>query len=227
MVIEGGNIIARILGGMDWAVAQGAKILNMSLGLRGYREEFLPLMQTLRARGLLPVIASGNEGAGTSRSPGNYDLCLSVGACDAGDAIPDFSSSQYFKRDVDPYVPDIVGPGADVLSAMPGKKFGVMEGTSMATPHIAGLAALLWEAKPNATVDEIETAILEACHRPDTMARPRANRGIPDAVAAHKALTGGVAPPATARPAAPRPKRKRPKKAKSAKKAKKPKKRKS
>jgi subtilisin len=214
-VIEGGNIVARILGGMDWAVARGAKILNMSLGLRGYREEFLPLMQTLRARGLLPVIASGNEGAGTSRSPGNYDLCLSVGACDEQDGIPDFSSSQYFKRDNDPYVPDIVGPGADVLSAMPGKKFGVMDGTSMATPHIAGLAALLWEAKPNATLDEIEAAIQASCQRPQTMARPRANRGIPDAVAALKALTSGAA-----QPAAPRPKRRRKKKAKKAKKAK-------
>src|SRR5262245_1941173 len=214
MVIEGGNIVARILGGMDWAVGQGAKILSMSLGLRGYREEFLQLMRTLRGRGLLPVIACGNEGAGTSRSPGNYDLCLSVGACDSQDEIPTFSSSQHFNRDADPYVPDIVAPGADVLSAMPGNKFGVKDGTSMATPHIAGLAALLWEAKPNATVDEIEAAILASCKRPDTMARPRANRGVPDAVEAHQALTGGAAAPKL-KPAKP----KKPKKAKKPKKS--------
>jgi subtilisin family serine protease len=192
MVIEGGNIIARILGGMDWAVAQGAKVLSMSLGLRGYREEFLSLMRTLRARGLLPVIAVGNEGPGTSRSPGNYDLCLSVGACDSQDEIPEFSSSQHFNRDRDPYVPDIVAPGVDVLSAMPGNKYGVKDGSSMATPHIAGLAALLWEAKPNAGVDDIEAAILASCRRPGTMSERRANRGIPDAVEAYKALTGAA-----------------------------------
>ncbi len=193
MVIEGGgNIIARILGGMDWSIAQGAKILSMSLGLRGYHEEFLQLMRTLRARGLLPVIASGNEGPGTSRSPGSYDICLSVGACDSQDEIPDFSSSQHFLREDDPFVPDLVGPGADVLSAMPGNKFGIKDGTSMATPHIAGLAALLWDAKPDATVDEIEKAILKSCRRAGTMPRTRANRGIPDAVEAVKALIGSL-----------------------------------
>lgn len=193
MVIEGGNIVARILGGMDWAVGQGVKILSMSLGLRGYREEFLQLMKTLRAHGILPIIASGNEGPGTSRSPGNYDLCLSVGMSDTQDEVNADSSSQHFNRDLDPYVPDIVGPGVDTLSAMPGKKFGLKTGTSMATPHIAGLAALLWEAKPNATVDEIERAILESCKRPATMPQSRANRGVPDAVEAHRLLTNGAA----------------------------------
>jgi subtilisin len=208
LVIEGGNIVARILGGMDWAIGRGAKILSMSLGLRGYREEFLQLMRTVRARGLLPVIASGNEGAGTSRSPGNYDLCLSVGACDSQDEIPEFSSSQHFVRPADPYVPDIVAPGADILSAVPGKKFEVKDGTSMATPHVAGLAALLWEAKPGATVDEIEAAIITSCKRPAKMARPRANRGVPDAVEAVKVLLAGAAPPAAVKPKKPKKPRK-------------------
>jgi len=203
MVIEGGNIVARILGGMDWAVGQGAKILSMSLGLRGFREEFLPLMRTLRALGILPIIASGNEGPATSRSPGNYDLCLSVGMCDSQDEVDPDSSSHRFDRDLDPIVPDLVGPGVETLSAMPGKKFGVKTGTSMATPHIAGLAALLWEAKPNATVDEIERAIFGSCARPATMPLARANRGVPDAVEAHRLLTTGAA----AQPA-PKPKKK-------------------
>ena len=82
MVIEGGDVIARILGGMDWIVGEGARILSMSLGLRGVHDEFLPLMQAIRSRGILPVLAVGNEGPGTSRSPGNYDLVISVGACE-------------------------------------------------------------------------------------------------------------------------------------------------
>jgi subtilisin len=190
LVIEGGNIIKRILGGMDWIVGQKAKILSMSLGLRGFSPEFLPLMQILRNRGVLPVIAVGNEGPGSSRSPGNYPICLSVGAADRTDRVADFSSSQRFNRPNDPLVPDIVAPGVSVFSALPGKRFGEMDGSSMATPHIAGLAALLWQAKPDATVDQIEAAIYGSCTRPATMPLSRANRGLPDAVKALKALTG-------------------------------------
>ena len=194
MVIEGGNVIARILGGMNWIVGEGAKILSMSLGLRGVHEEFLPLMQAIRTRGILPVIAVGNEGPGTSRSPGNYDLVLSVGASDEADGVANFSSSQRFTRPDDPLVPDIVGPGADTLSSLPGGGTGEMSGTSMATPHIAGLAALLWQAKPGATVDEIQNAIFGSCRRPATMPAARANRGIPDAVVALGILQGTPKP---------------------------------
>ena len=193
MVIEGGDVIARILGGMDWIVGEGARILSMSLGLRGFHAEFLPLMQAIRNRGILPVIAVGNEGPGTSRSPGNYDLVLSVGASSNQDEVADFSSSQRFVRPGDPLVPDLVAPGVDTLSALPGGQFGEFSGSSMATPHIAGLAALLWQAKPGATVDEIEAAILKACKRPSSMPAARANRGVPDAVAA-LALLQGVSP---------------------------------
>lgn len=190
MVIEGGDVIARILGGMDWIVGEGARILSMSLGLRGFHTEFLPLMQAIRNRGILPVIAVGNEGPATSRSPGNYDIVLSVGASDDRDAIADFSSSQRFVRPGDPLVPDVVAPGVDTLSALPGSRFGEFSGSSMATPHIAGLAALLWQAKPGATVDEIEAAIFKSCKRPSSMPASRANRGLPNAVAALTILQG-------------------------------------
>lgn len=192
IVIEGGNVIARILGGMDWVVGEGVKILSMSLGLRGFRQEFLPLMQAIRNRGILPVMAVGNEGPGTSRSPGNYDIVLSVGAGDEADKVADFSSSQKFVRKADPIVPDVVAPGVGVLSALPGGRFGKMNGSSMATPHIAGLAAVLWQAKPGATVDEIEAAIFGSCKLPRSMSQSRANRGIPNAVAAHARLMAGV-----------------------------------
>ncbi len=194
MVIEGGNVIARVLAGMNWIIGEGAKILSMSLGLRGFRGEFLPIMQAIRNRGILPVIAVGNEGPGTSRSPGNYDIVLSVGASDAQGLVADFSSSQKIVRPVDPLVPDVVAPGVDVLSALPGGDFGKKDGSSMATPHIAGLAALLWQAKPGASVDEIEAAIFGSCKRPATMPQARANRGVPDAVEALRLLLTGAAP---------------------------------
>jgi subtilisin len=188
-VIEGGQVVARVLGGMDWCVGQGVRVLSMSLGLRGSVNDFLPLTQILRARSVLPVFAVGNEGPGTSRSPGNYAESLSVGASDRGNNIADFSSSQRFRRARDPIVPDIVAPGLDVLSAKPGGGYQSMSGSSMATPHIAGLAALLFEANPAATVDQVEAAILDASHLEPGWSPERAGRGVPDARRALKILT--------------------------------------
>jgi len=202
LVIEGGNVIARILGGMDWIVGLGAKILSMSLGLRGYQEDFLPVTQVLRERGVLPVFAVGNEGPGTSRSPGNYPEALSVGASDELDHVADFSSSQRFQRPKEPLVPDLVAPGTNVISAVPGGGYAQMSGTSMATPHVAGLAALLWQAKMTATVDEIETAIFKSCQRPPGMLEERGNRGIPNGPGALAALLGTPVPTAASEKAA-------------------------
>ncbi len=199
MVIEGGQVIDRILGGMDWIVAEGARILSMSLGLRGYTPAFEVLIGALRTANVLPVIAVGNEFANSSRSPGNYDNVLSIGAMDAANKVADFSSSQRFNRTNDPLVPDLVAPGVDILSCVPGGGYERMQGSSMATPHIAGLAALLLQAKPDATAQELETAILGSCQLPGTMPSARANRGVPDAVRAFALLTGAplAAGPAT------------------------------
>lgn len=188
MVIEGGDVIARVLGGMDWAVGKGVKILNMSLGFRGWWQDFLPLTQLLRRRNILPVFAVGNEGPGTSRSPGNYWQALSVGAIDQKNRVPNFSSSQRFKRKKDPIVPDLVAPGVDIISACPGGGYQMMDGTSMATPHIAGLAALLWEAKPKATENQIERAIFKSCQLEESMDSERCSRGIPNGPRALAAL---------------------------------------
>ena len=64
-----------------------------------------------------------------------------------------------------------------------------MDGSSMASPHITGLAALLLEAKPSATIDEIENALYQSC-TVGTIPTERGNRGFPDAVRAFEALTG-------------------------------------
>lgn len=191
MVIEGGNVVARILGGMDWVVGLRARVLNMSLGLRGYTQSFLTLTRILRRRNILPVIAVGNEFAGTSRSPGNYPESLSVGASDEHDKVAHFSSSQRFDRQTEPLVPDLVGPGVGILSCVPNNGYAFSDGTSMAAPHIAGLAAVLFQASPASTVDEVELAIFGSCRRSKSMPTDRVNRGIPDAVQAFQNLLGG------------------------------------
>lgn len=202
MVIEGGRPIARVLAGMDWAIRVGARVLNMSLGFRGYEDDFEDVMGALRREGVLPVIASGNEGQATSRSPGNYRNALSVGACDKDGDIGWFSSYERLTDSNGKWnVPDIVGPGVDIESALPtkgnpAKPYGFMNGTSMATPHIAGLAALLWSAVPTASGDDIEAAIIASASRGSgNLTQARAGAGLPNAerALAHlRQITGGA-----------------------------------
>lgn len=162
----------------------------MSLGFRGYWQDFVPIIRILRQNRVLPVIAVGNEGPGTSRSPGNYVEVVSVGAIDKSRKVAWFSSSQRFQRQQDPTVPDLVAPGVGIISALPGNSWGEKSGTSMATPHIAGLFALLCEAQPNASIDDLQRALLAACKPLQGELPERYGRGLPDAVMAYQELTG-------------------------------------
>ena len=104
-----------------------------------------------------------------------------MGASNRGHLVADFSGSQRFLTPRERYVPDLVAPGAGVVSAKPGRGYQSMDGTSMATPHVAGLAALLWSAEPSSTMGDIEAAITQSARplpsEPDT----RQGVGLPDA----------------------------------------------
>lgn len=181
-VIEGGDAVARVLAGMNWALQEGARILSLSLGFRGWEGSFEPIMRVLRAQELLPVVAIGNEGPQTSRSPGNYSSALSVGATDIYNDVAYFSSSQAPGGTASG--PLLCAPGSDILSALAGGGYLSMNGSSMATPHVAGLAALLLSAKPLATIDEIQAAIVKSCDNPKNVDPVRIGAGVPDAVKA-------------------------------------------
>ncbi|HEV3037443.1 MAG TPA: S8 family serine peptidase [Candidatus Angelobacter sp.] len=198
VVIEDGDVRARIVAGIRWAMTQGIRVLNISIGLHGWCKSFLPIMREVCKQGILPVAAVGDEGRGAAISPGNYGDVLSIGACDECDAVPVFSSSQrfFFRRNV----PTIIAPGDRIRSAAPDTDlqfpeavpdlYQVMSGTSMAAAHISGLAALLCQAAPSATAKDIKGAIFGSCKRPSGVPRVRGSRGIPDAVVALKILTG-------------------------------------
>jgi len=188
IVIEGGRVTFRILVGLNWILKQGVRVVSMSLGLPGRGDEFLDITDKLRELGVLLVVAIGNEGAGTSRYPGNYRTVLSVGAADTEGRVAQFSSSEPIPPPRNRIVPDLVGPGVAIVSAAPGNRYMSMDGTSMATPHIAGLAALLFQARPDATPDQVQKAICDASQRTNEMTRERANRGMPDGKLALESL---------------------------------------
>ena len=161
-----------ILGGMQWAVDQGADVVNLSLG--GYDSPGLdPLEEAVNAlsaqSGTLFVIAAGNSGRpGTVGSPGSADAALTVGAVDRDDDIAYFSSRGPRLGD-GAVKPDITAPGVDIVAAKAAtgsigtpvdENHVALSGTSMATPHVAGAAALLAQQHPDWTGARIKAALM-------------------------------------------------------------------
>ncbi|MCE6999852.1 S8 family serine peptidase [Saccharothrix sp. S26] len=161
-----------ILGGMQWAVDQGADVVNLSLGGND-SPEVDPLeeaVNTLSAQsGTLFVIAAGNSGGpGTVGSPGSADAALTVGAVDRDDDIAYFSSRG--PRIGDGGVkPDITAPGVDIVAAKAASgtigtpvddRHVALSGTSMATPHVAGAAALLAQQHPDWNGAQLKAALM-------------------------------------------------------------------
>jgi len=172
-VLDGGGTFAQIIGGIEWAVDNDADVINMSLGAEGYVPEMIEPVRAAKAAGTLVVSSSGNSGPDTSGSPANVYDNFAIGATDPGEAVADFSSGEliyseeaWAEADEIPAewptwytVPNVAAPGVDVLSAAPGGGYVEMSGTSMASPHAAGIAALALSADPDLTPTDIEEAI--------------------------------------------------------------------
>jgi len=109
-------------------------------------------------------------------------------AIDEQNAVWLFSSSQTLPTTPKRSVPDLAAPGVAIWSSAPNGKLIPLSGTSMATPHISGLAALLMEHNPEATGVDVENAIYKSCTRPAGSSTVRISRGVPDAVKALAAL---------------------------------------
>ncbi|MER5631480.1 S8 family peptidase [Streptomyces nitrosporeus] len=159
-----------ILAGVDWAVSQGADIVNMSLGspdTLGIDPLEAQVNQVSAEKGVLFAVAAGNSGPGqgTVASPGSADAALTVGAVDGEDRIADFSSIG--PRTGDGAVkPDITAPGVDITAAAAAGTQGQnppgyisKSGTSMATPHVAGAAAILKQKNPDWTGARIKAVL--------------------------------------------------------------------
>ena len=155
---------ASILGGIEWAVRSGCQIISMSLGARAtvgqeYSRIFETVARRALRRGTLVVAAAGNDSARSSgfvapvSHPANCPSILAVGALDAQGGIADFSN-----RGIDQAGGqlDFAAPGVDVLSTWPmPRRYRRISGTSMATPHVSGVLALIAEANPGARADEL------------------------------------------------------------------------
>jgi subtilisin family serine protease len=150
---------------MEWAGSQPEiQVVNMSAGLPGYLPEMSTAVSGLLAVGVLPVVAVGNEGRNRTRSPGNYVEVVSVGASTRDKQVASFSGGGTVSADGHQYVvPNLVAPGAEIYSCVREGGYQAMSGTSMATPIVAGLAALLLERHPHIAVTDLYEELLMSC----------------------------------------------------------------
>ena len=154
-----------------YAVDQGAKIINCSWGGDDKAQVIEDAIAYAAKKGVLVITAAGNDGRNTDKYP-NYpstiDLnnIVAVGATDTESGIR-ASYSNWGHKTV-----DLAAPGSDILSTEPGTgksdRYQILSGTSMATPHVSGVAALIWSARPRANWVEVKKILL-------TTAKPSKN----------------------------------------------------
>lgn len=176
---QGYGLDSWIHAGFQWILAPNGQadlapdILNNSWGNNlGGVEEFRPDVQLLNAAGIFTVFSNGNAGpgGGTVGSPASFPESFSVGATDHYDQLALFSSRGPSPFDV--IKPDVSAPGVGVLSSIPGGVYVRADGTSMAAPHVAGTAALMYSARPDLTIAAARFALTSTTTRPTTDTYP-------------------------------------------------------
>ncbi|MEH1125013.1 S8 family serine peptidase [Micromonospora sp. CPCC 206061] len=182
-----------MIAGMQWAAEQGASVVNVSIG--GQDSPGVDIVEDAVNRlsaqyGTLFVIAAGNSGPDMVESPSTADAALSVAAVDRRDAIADFSGGGPRLGDA-ALKPEIAAPGTDIVAARSSlvpaedsEHYMARSGTSMATPHVAGAAALLAQKHPQWSGLEVKAALMSTSRWLDGVALDRQGAGRVDLGAA-------------------------------------------
>ncbi|MFC3891437.1 S8 family serine peptidase [Lentzea rhizosphaerae] len=200
---DGSGRVSQIIAGMEWAAEQGADVVNMSIS-GDPSDGTDPLSQAVNRltakTGTLFVVTSGNQ-TGYVGLPGTADAALTVGAVTRDNALADFSGRGPRAGD-EAIKPDITAPGVDIVAARarnatvgePGQSHLPLSGTSMATPHVAGAAAILAGAHPDWSADQLKAALMSSAVPKDRLTVFEQGAGRVDVAAAVKA-TVTASPP--------------------------------
>ncbi|MBY4603309.1 subtilisin AprE [Bacillus rugosus] len=136
-----------IINGIEWAISNNMDVINMSLGGPSGSTALKTVVDKAVSNGIVVAAAAGNEGTSGSSStvgyPAKYPSTIAVGAVNSSNQRASFSSvgSEL----------DVMAPGVSIQSTLPGGTYGAYNGTSMATPHVAGAAALILSKHPTWT----------------------------------------------------------------------------
>ena len=185
MIPEGRGWLSEFVLALEWAASQpDVAIVNMSAGIRGFVRGMEEIIEDLPTLGIVPIIAIGNEGRNRTRSPGNYRSVLSVGACNEVGEIASFSgSSEHFVNNQVYRVPDLVAPGEHVTSCVMTGGYEALDGSSMATPIVSGVAALILERHNSISALDLIEVLIDTCDRLD-VAIERQGAGVVQVTAA-------------------------------------------
>jgi thermitase len=149
-----GNSLS-VADGIRYAADRGVQVINMSLG--GPKDPYTASAVTYaQSKGCVVVAATGNDGINGVSYPGALKDVVGVGAIDSSNLRASFSNYGTGT--------DLVAPGVDILSTLPGATYGKLDGTSMATPFVAGVAALLASAQPGWSASQIIDRMFTTAH---------------------------------------------------------------
>lgn len=184
---NGSGTVAGAISGMLYADDHGARIVNASWGGPGFNQA---VYDVIRSSSALYVVAAGNSGSDNDRAPiypASYDLpnIISVAASTPTDER--HRTSNHGRLSV-----DLAAPGRDILSTVPDGGLAVLSGTSMAAPHVAGAAALVWSRFPNLTPEQVKARLLYGSDRVPAWAGLTVTGGRLDAF---RALESDATPP--------------------------------
>jgi len=171
---DGSGLMSDVMAGVEWAADQGVQVINLSLGSDEPSDGTDPLSELCDAavaEGIVVCVAAGNAGPapGSVGSPASAREVITIGASTDDDRIASFSSRGPTKDGRTK--PDVVFPGVGIVACRAagtymgtpaGERYTEASGTSMATPHAAGVAALLLEAQPSLTPAEIKARFQRA-----------------------------------------------------------------
>lgn len=148
---QGYGNFADVARGITWAADNGAHIISLSLGGTAGMQQLQDAVNYAWNRGCLVVAAAGNNGTNAPFYPAYYENVLAVAATDPSDTLTSFSQYGAWV--------DIAAPGQAILSTVPGGGYDAWSGTSMACPHVAGAAALLWSHAPSLSNQQLRQVL--------------------------------------------------------------------
>ncbi len=159
---NGSGYYSWIANGITWAADNGAKVISMSLGGSSGSSTLQSAVNYAWSKGVVLVAAAGNNGNTAATYPAYYANCIAVAATDQNDMKASWSSYGSWV--------DVAAPGVEILSTLPNhtnkigaSNYGSLSGTSMATPHVAGLAGLIWASSYGTSNTDVRSRIESTC----------------------------------------------------------------